>query len=136
MRVSDYMTEAPLTVTADMPIMAAVRLLVEHDISGAMVIEANMTPVGILTERDCIRIALQSGYFDEHIGIVGDYMTTDITSVSPEDSLMDVAQLFADSTYWRCPVVDQGRLVGIISRRNVLRALTEASWFGEPQSKS
>ena len=136
LRVSDYMGEVPLTVTADMPIMAAVGLLVEHDISGVIVIDANTTPIGILTERDCIRTALQAGYFDESAGIVGDYMTSDITTAGPEDSLMDVAQLFADSPFRRCPVVAQGRLVGMISRRNVLRALTEATWFPEPQPKA
>lgn len=136
LRVSDYMSETPLTITADMPIMAAVRLLVDHDISSVIVIDANKTPVGILTERDCIRTALQAGYFDEGAGIVGDYMTTDITSAGPEDSLMDIAQLFADSPFRRCPVVDQGRLIGMISRRNVLRALGETSWFAEPQSKT
>ena len=135
LRVSDYMSEITLTVTADMPIMAAVGLLVEHDISGVIVIDANTTPVGILTERDCIRTALQAGYFDESGGIVGDYMTTDITTAGPDDSLMDIAQLFADSPFRRCPVVTQGRLVGMISRRNVLRALTEATWFPEPHPK-
>jgi len=136
LRVSDYMTEIPVTVTAPMPIMAAVRLFVENDISSVIVIDANNMPIGILTERDCIRTALQSGYFDESAGIVGDYMSTNITTVGPEDSLMDVAQLFADSPFRRCPVVSEGRLVGMISRRNVLRALTETTWFPEPPPKS
>lgn len=135
LRVRDYMTDVPLTVTADMPIMAAVGSLVEHDISSVIVIDANKMPIGILTERDCIRTALQAGYFDESAGIVGDYMSTNITTVGPEDSLMDVAQLFADSPFRRCPVVSQGSLVGMISRRNVLRALTRTTWFAQPQPK-
>ncbi len=136
LRVSDYMTETPLTITAETSIMAAVGLLVEHDISSVIVIDANSTPIGILTERDCIRTALQAGYFDEGAGNVRDYMTTNITTAGPEDSLMDIAQLFADSPFRRCPVVADGRLVGMISRRNVLRALSETTWFPQPQSKT
>lgn len=136
LRVSDYMTETPMTITAETSIMAAVGLLVEHDISSVIVIDANFTPIGILTERDCIRTALQAGYFDEGAGNVRDYMTTNITTARPEDSLMDIAQLFADSPFRRCPVVAEGRLVGMISRRNVLRALSETTWFPQPQLKT
>jgi CBS domain-containing protein len=129
LRVRDYMTATPLTVTADTPIMDAVALLVERDISGVIVVDANNAPVGILTERDCIRTALQAGYFDESGGRVADYMTPKIHTVGPDDSLMDVGELFADSPFRRCPVVDGGQLVGLILRRDVLRAVTQSAWF-------
>jgi CBS domain-containing protein len=133
LRVRDFMTADPLTVRAEDPIMAAVKLLVEHDISGVIVVDDDAAPVGILTERDCIRTALQAGYFDESAGTVGHYMTRQLHAVRPDDNLVDVAELFADSPFRRCPVVTEGRLVGIIFRRDVLRALTESAWFGQPQ---
>lgn len=129
LRVRDYMTITPLTVTADTPIMDAVAILVEQDISGVIVVDANNAPVGILTERDCIRTALQAGYFDESGGCVADYMTPQIHTVGPDDSIMDVGELFAASPFRRCPVVDGGHLVGLIFRRDVLRALTQSAWF-------
>jgi len=133
LRVRDYMTADPLTVRAEAPIMAAVKLLVEYDISGVIVVDDDMVPVGILTERDCIRTALQAGYFAEGAGVVGHYMTRQIRTVRPDDNLMDVAELFAESPFRRCPVIADGRLVGIIYRRDVLRALTESAWFDKPQ---
>jgi len=133
LRVRDFMTPKPLTVHPDTAIMAAVKLLVDNDVSGVIVVDDDMAPVGILTERDCIRTALQAGYFDESAGAVGHYMTREIHAVGPDDNLMDLAELFAESPFRRCPVVDQGRLVGIIYRRDVLRALTEGAWFGKPQ---
>ena len=132
LRVRDFMSETPLTVAADMPIMAAVALFVEQDVSGFIVVDADNFPVGILTERDCIRTALQAGYFDESAGRVAEYMTPQMSTVGPDDNLMDVAELFATSPFRRCPVVDGGLLVGLITRRDVLRALTQGAWFDAP----
>lgn len=128
-RVREFMTPSPLTVTADTEIMRVIGLLVERDISGLPVVSAEGVLVGFVTERDCIRIALQAGYLDEIGGRVADYMTTQVHSVHPEDSLMDVGELFADSPFRRCPVVENGILVGLICRRDVLRALTGGAWF-------
>lgn len=130
LRVRDFMTEEPITVHAEDPIMGTVKLLVDRDISGVIVVDDAEAPVGILTERDCIRTALQAGYFDESAGVVGHYMTHHVHSVAPDDNLLDIAELFANSPFRRCPVVAEGRVVGIIYRRDVLRALTQSAWFG------
>jgi CBS domain-containing protein len=129
MRVRDYMNTAPISVPPDLEIMRAVYLLVDDDVSGVVVVEDERV-IGILTERDCIRVALQAGYHDELGGRVSQYMTTDVQTVSPDMNLMDLAELFASKAFRRCPVVDDGRLVGIISRRDILRAMSSSSWFG------
>lgn len=128
-RVRDYMTSNLVTVTPDMEIMRAVHFLVEQDISGVPVVDEEGMLLGILTERDCINVALQAGYHDEFGGSVARYMTRDVQTVSPGDSLMDLAELFAANSFRRCPVVDDGRLVGLICRRDILRAMTESAWF-------
>ena len=125
------MTTSVLTVTPDTEIMRAIRLLVDEDLSGFPVVNEARMLVGFLTERDVIRVAIQAGYFDEIGGSVSEYMTRDIRTVHPEDSLMDVAELFADSPFRRCPVIEEGRLVGLICRRDVLRAMTESAWFAQ-----
>ena len=130
-RVRDFMTTSVLTVTPDTEIMRAIRLLVDEDLSGFPVVNEARMLVGFLTERDVIRVAIQAGYFDEIGGSVSEYMTRDIRTVHPEDSLMDVAELFADSPFRRCPVIEEGRLVGLICRRDVLRAMTESAWFAQ-----
>ncbi len=109
-----------------------VNLLVEQDISGVPVVDDDGVLVGILTERDCIRVALSAGYYDELGGAVRNFMSEPVETASPDDNLMDVANRFATSTYRRFPVVDDGRLVGLISRRDVLEALLTGAWFKKP----
>lgn len=129
LRVRDYMATDVLTIGPDTEIMRAIHLLVERDISGIPVVDDQMQVIGILTERDCIRTALQAGYFDEAGGLVADYMSTPVHTVAPDDSLMDLAELFATSPFRRCPVVEDGRLIGLICRRDVLSALKGSAWF-------
>ena len=134
LRVSDYMKTDVFTLPPDTNIMRAIFLLCEQDLSGVPIVDADNRLLGILTERDCIRTALQSGYFDEVTGSVAEFMTAaPITTAGPDDSLIDVAELFANSPFRRCPVVADGRLVGIICRRDVMKALTGGAWFQNPQ---
>ena len=128
-RVRDFMTKDPLSITPDTEIMRAVHLLVSKDISGLPVVDDQGMLVGILTERDCIEVALQAGYFDELGGRVEQYMTTPVETVEPDSSLMDLAELFARSPFRRCPVIEEGKLVGLICRRDILHALTIGAWF-------
>jgi CBS domain-containing protein len=132
LRVRDFMCVDPNTIEQDAEIMSAVQQLVDKQISGLPVLDANGELVGILTERDCIAVALQSGYFDESGGSVKNFMSAPVRTIDPDDSLMDLAQTFAKLSYRRLPVVKNGRLVGLISRRDVLRALTGGNWFLTP----
>ena len=122
------MTQSVITMSPTTEIMRAVHILVSNDISGAPVIEDDKL-VGIITERDCIAVTLDAGYLDEPGGLVSDYMITDLETVGPNEALFDVATRFRDSRFRRFPVVEDGRLVGIISRRDVLRALQSRVWF-------
>jgi CBS domain-containing protein len=128
-RVRDIMTTDLLNVTPETEIMRAVHLLVTEDVSGLPVVDQQGMLLGILTERDCIEVALHAGYFDEIGGSVEQYMTTPVESVNPDSTLMDLAELFAHSPFRRCPVVDEGKLVGLICRRDILRALSDGAWF-------
>jgi len=129
-RVADFMTTGVVSVAPDTEIMRAVHLMVSNDVSGIPVVDGRGELLGILTERDCIKVAVQAGYHDELGGRVSQYMTRDVLTVSPEDSLMDLAEIFATRPFRRCPVLEAGRLVGMISRRDILRAMTRSSWFG------
>lgn len=132
LRIRDFMNNDPVTVRAEDELMQVLHLLIEHDVSGVPVLDGAGNLVGILTERDCIRTALQAGYHDEHGGPVARFMTSAVHTLHPDDSLMDAAELFASSPFRRCPVLRDGRLVGLISRRDVIRALTGHPWFPGP----
>ena len=82
--------------------------------------------IGILTEKDCMRVVLNATYHSEYGGTVADYMKTDIEVMEPDDSIVDAAQRFLDKRYHRYPVLDNNTLVGQISRRDVMRALEDA----------
>ncbi len=123
--VRDYMTRRIVSLDQDMEIMAATHLLVENDISGAPVLDSHGRLVGILTERDCMRVAFHSGYHDTPYGLVRDYMSHNPQFVAPEQSILTLAERFIQGAYRRYPVIDNGRLVGIISRRDVLRAIDQ-----------
>ena len=121
--VKDYMAGKVISLDPNLEISGAIKMLIDHDISGATVIDQHGRLVGILTERDCIRVAMHAGFDENPYGLVREYMSKDPKTVSPEQSILTVAEKFISGTFRRYPVVDQGRLVGIISRRDVMRAL-------------
>ena len=125
MRVRDYMSKDLLTFIPEMEILRAGHLLVAHDISGAPVLDKQKILVGMLTERDCMRVAIQAEYHGMPGGLVGGYMSVNPQAVDPEESILKVADLFVEGRYHRYPVLENGSLVGVISRRDVMRAMGE-----------
>lgn len=122
--VKDYMAASLVTFTPEMDVMEAIALLLEKGISGAPVVDKLGDIVGILSEKDCLRVALQAGYNQERAGRVSEFMSPKVVTVDADTSIMDVAKMFLESPFKRYPVVDDGnRLVGQISRSDVLKAI-------------
>lgn len=121
--VKDHMTKNVITLSPDMEIAHAAQFLIAHNISGAPVLDDHGRLVGVLTERDCMQVVLQSDYHGTPGGLVSDYMSGEPQSVSPDQSILTLADLFINGKFHRYPVVDKGRLVGLISRRDVMRAM-------------
>jgi CBS domain-containing protein len=125
--VADYMAANLVTFAPDMDILEAVNQLIEKRISGGPVVDKQGNLVGILSEKDCIRVALQSSYHGESAGNVAEYMHKEVKTVDADASIPDVAAMFLQDEYRRYPVMRDNRLVGQISRRDILRAL-EVLW--------
>lgn len=123
LNVRNYMATKLITLDPDADILSAAHILIKHEISGAPVVVNSDQMVGILTERDCMRVALQAEYYGTPGGRVKEFMSKNVKSVRPEDSILDVAKMFIDGTFNRYPVVENERLIGQISRRDVMRAL-------------
>lgn len=121
--VKDYMSRTIVTFKPDQSVLDAVHTLVEHRIAGAPVVDDTGNLVGMLSELDCLKVVLQAGYHGDYGGPVSNFMTADIQTVNAEMSIIDLAQKFLDTRLRRFPVTDRNRLVGQISRRDVLRAL-------------
>ena len=121
--VKDYMAHHLVCFTQEMDVLHAIHLLLEKRISGAPVTDGHGNVVGMLSERDCLRVALNAGYHGEWGGRVAEFMSTDVQCVDADMSIVEMAKRFLDSPYRRFPVVSENRLVGQISRRDVLKAL-------------
>lgn len=121
--VKDYMTKTLVTFKPDMDVLDAVHALVEKRIAGAPVVDDEGNLIGMLSELDCMRVALNAGYHGNWGGPVSDFMTVNTKTVDGEMNIIDLAQVFIDTRFRRFPVMQDNRLVGQISRRDALRAL-------------
>lgn len=126
-KVRDYMATELTVLTPDMEINRAMHLLSDRQHSGAPVLDASQRLVGMLSSRDCLKAVLHASYYQQPGGTVGDYMSREVEELSPDLDLVTAAEHFVNSHFRRFPVVDEGQLVGQISRGDVLRALL-ANW--------
>jgi len=123
--VTDYMVVNVRTISPDMDIRRAVRILLGMRISGCPVVDEKNMPIGVLTEKDCLRL-LAKGKLNAEIpaGTVADYMTAQVTTIPADMDIYYAAGMFLRHVYRRFPVVDKsGEIVGILSRSDLLRAV-------------
>ncbi len=123
--VADIMATRLITVPSDMNIHEAIRILLDKRISGAPVVDENGALVGMLSKKDCLKIVFSSQYHDDWGGPVSDFMSAPVETLDPDLDLVSVAQAFLDSHFRRFPVVRDGRLVGQVSRYDILKVLAE-----------
>ena len=124
-KARDYMARNLVVLSPEMDVLHAIGIFVEKHISGAPVLDRFGTLVGMLSEKDCMRVALTAGYYGEWGGRVEEYMHAPVATIDADMPIVEVAQLFAEREYRRYPVTEDARLVGQISRSDVLRALQE-----------
>ena len=122
--LKSIMTSNVISVTPQTPIFEALDLLTKHKISGLPVVDEQMQVVGILSEKDVLRILL-----DKHLNgkkLVEDYMTRDVVTFTEEDGAVDVCKFFMHSYIRRVPIVRDGKLVGVVSRHDIVELILEA----------
>lgn len=123
MSVADYMHQTTMTFTASMFVCDAVNQLLSRNLSGLPVVNDHGVVVGFLSEKDCIRSMLSNSYYCENTTLVGDVMTPDPLVVALDESVVQAAEKMIHHKLRVFPVVDHGRLVGYITRADILRAL-------------
>lgn len=124
--VRDFMDTVVPTVRPEMPILEAVDFLLSHHVTGAPVVNTEGTLLGMLTEKDCLRLLSTGVDGDLPTGTVKDFMTTKTDSVAPDMNVYFVAGLFLGANYRRFPVVEKGKLVGAITRFDILKSIRKA----------
>ena len=112
MKAEDVMTTRVVTITEDQSKQQAARLLSQHRISGLPVVNADQVVVGVVTEYDVIGKEGQT---------VGEIMSRGVISVTPDTELEEVNHLLVYERIKRLPVLDQGKLVGIVSRADLVK---------------
>jgi len=121
--VKDIMAKKLVTFKPDTKVIAAIQILIKNRFSGAPVVNDKGELIGILSEMDCMETVIHNSYYSESGGFVRDFMTTELTTVNPEMGIVDLAQFFQEKHFRRLPVVKNGKLVGQVSRRDVLKAI-------------
>ncbi|HVX38933.1 MAG TPA: CBS domain-containing protein [Gemmatimonadaceae bacterium] len=132
--VRDLMTDRPRTTTADVPLRAAARELVRTGLGALPVVDDNQFLLGMLSERELMRHLLatealtddsarQAAPFSRDQRTVRDVMTRQVLCVAPEQPAAEVAALMSNKDVERVPVVREGRLVGFLTRGDIVRKL-------------
>jgi CBS domain-containing protein len=121
-RAYDIMKTRLITLPQEMDAFDAISYLLKHRISGAPVIEKDGTFLGVFSEKTSMRVLIGSAYDQLPSSRVAAFMDTDTQRLITGDlTLLQVSQIFLDTPYRRLPVLHQGKLLGQISRRDVLR---------------
>jgi CBS domain-containing protein len=106
-------------------VLDAANLMVRHDIAAVVVFGAADTLVGIVTERDLTRRILADG-LDPATTAIGDIMTENPDTLSPDDAVYDAVELMRTRRYRHLPVVENGNVVGMVSMRDLYDTLQTA----------
>lgn len=127
--VADCMRRNPVTIHRDANLVQAIETIVEYRLTGLTVTDGEGKAVGILSELDCIRAVLTALYNDGDPDrtLVSEAMSEELTTCSPQDGIVEVAQSMLSTQQRRRPVLEDGKLVGQVSSSNILWALMEHS---------
>jgi CBS domain-containing protein len=120
---SEIMERRLHTVSPDADLEEAVRSLLKKHHSAAPVVDSAGKLVGILSEHDCVAVLAQAAADKGQTGQVSGRMTTEVETVSPTEDVFALSTRFSQGRHRRLLVVEDGKLVGLISRRDLLKAL-------------
>ncbi|WP_339898641.1 CBS domain-containing protein [uncultured Gilvimarinus sp.] len=123
--VQDYMQSSPLAFEQNTNLLQVVHKLLAGKVTGAPVIDAERRVIGFVSERDCIKEILHGAFYCEEPASVATVMQTQVVSFAPTDSIVKIAEVMLQHTPKNYPVVAEGKLVGLITRSDVLAALLD-----------
>lgn len=146
MNASDVMTVRVVTIAPDATVQQAAKLMLEREVSALPVVDKAGKLVGIISEGDLVRRAetgterkaswwltfissadqLAYEFVKSHGTKVADVMTRDVITARPDTPLNEIAGLLEDNRIKRVPVIEEGLLIGVVSRANLLQALASA----------
>ena len=123
-KVSDYMSRNLTTFRPDQSVLEVMELLIKHKISGGPVVNSKNELVGIISEGDCMKQISESRYHNLPMDNqkVDAYMAKNVETIDGEMNVFDAANKFLETKHRRFPILENGKLVGQISQKDVLKA--------------
>ncbi len=118
MQAKDVMTREVITTGPDVTLNEVIKTLIEKKISGMPVVNASGEMVGIISEKDILNFAFDGNLQNTRVKEV---MTKNVVSFPPDADINSIALAIADHHFRRVPIVENNRVVGIISRRDIIR---------------
>jgi CBS domain-containing protein len=125
LEAKDIMTKDVICIQKDTPIFHAIDLMVMNNITGIPVVEEDLSLVGILSEQDVLR--LFHTYEDEKDRTVNDFMTQPAIHFEENEFVLDICYCLRDNAIRRVPVTSDGKVVGVISRSDILKCILDFS---------
>ena len=121
-KIKTVMKTDVITVRRQTPIYEAISTLIENNITGLPVVDDDMTLAGIISEKDVLELLYD---LKDNSAVVEDFMTENVASFDLEDDLIEVCECLVKKPFRRVPIVAEGKLVGIISRKDIIKYILE-----------
>lgn len=130
LQVRNYMSTRFATLSENQDVSEAITLFTERNLFGAAVLDNLGNMVGILSVTDCIGEAIREGFDAGSHRKVSALMSKDVRTVDVDDNVLDVAQMFMEQPYRHYPVIEDNRVVGVITRLEALKGIAKVSHAG------
>ena len=125
LKISDHLIANPVKIASTTTIGEAARTIIDNKVSGVIVVDEHNKVEGMLSELDCLKSLLTEIYNEGQVGkeLVTTEMSTPVTYNKPEEDIISVAQGMLDQKQRRRPVIENGKLIGQITCRQLLSAI-------------
>lgn len=125
-KVEEFMDKKFVTLHADWDVYKAIDIFLDKAITSAVVVDGNDRVVGILSEKDCLKLLTKGSYYQLPGGKVADFMTRDVFCSPPYTDIFKVADIFMTHNFRRLIITDEdNRVIGQITRRDMLRIIKQ-----------
>lgn len=119
-KAKEIMTKDVISIGRDIDIYEAIRIMVQNNVTGLPVVNDDMSLAGIISEKDVLSLLYN---IEDKPGKVEDYMTKNPVSFDQDESLIDIAECFIENNFRRVAILNRGKLVGIISRKDIIACI-------------
>ena len=126
MKVSDLLKSkgaGVITIDDHSTVGQVLKSLIQHRVGSLVVIDSEHNPIGIITERDILRLVNEKEAKQWYSQAVGDFMTKDIIIGVPSDDVEYIMALMTENRFRHVPIIDDGKLVGLISIGDIVKSL-------------